>query len=75
MADIHVLSDRDDWIIVRGNSEKPLSMHSSESQALATAKLLAKKEHADLTLYGPDGQIRFWCTFATEPPCEKRKSH
>jgi len=60
------------WIVTRGSSEKPASIHATQTDAWTEARRLARGAGSDAVLKSPDGQIRARNSYGREPFPPKR---
>ena len=58
MRYLHIVPHDDAWAIRREGAERVSSIHSTQGQAVMTAKGTAIREHGDVFIHRPNGKIR-----------------
>lgn len=71
---LHVVPHNGSWAIRGEGNRRARSTHHTQSEAIQTAKEIARKRGADVFVYRPDGRIRDRDSFARDPnPPRDRK--
>ena len=54
----HVVPQGEKWVVIRDGNSRPSSVHETKSEAVDTARRLARKERSQVFIHGRDGRIR-----------------
>jgi hypothetical protein len=74
-ANLHVVPRNDGWAVRTEGRSRATSIHSSQREAIETARKLAKESATILVIHGRDGRIRERDSYTPDPlpPKEPRK--
>ena len=70
-SNIHVVPNGDDWSVRRENSQRATSNHPTQSDAIDAARGIARREHGELHIHRPNGQIRDRDSYGNDPSSRK----
>ncbi len=72
---LHVVPRIDGWAVRSEGSSRATSIHSSQREAIETARKLAKTSGTQLVVHGRDGRIRSRDSYGADPlpPKQPRK--
>lgn len=63
----HVIPHKNGWAVKSAGSKRASSIHSTQAQAIQTAKQTAKNQNSELFVHGKNGQIRERNTYGSDP--------
>jgi len=72
---LHVVPYNGSWAIRGEGNRRARSTHHTQSEAIQTAKKIARKRGADVFVYRPDGRIRDRDSFARDPSPPGDRKH
>ena len=65
---VHVEPSESGWAVIRENSGRATSLHSTQSEAAEEGRELARREGTEFFLHAKDGQVREHRNYEKEPP-------
>jgi len=57
-GDQHVVLHEEKWAVIAAGSDKPISVHDTQHEAIEKAREAAKKQNTVLFIHGRDGHVR-----------------
>lgn len=71
---VHVTPSGNKWQVKIEKSTSPFSSHLTQAKAIETAVPIAKKNHSEVVIHRPNGQIRDKDSYGkdTFPPRDKK---
>ena len=60
-------SDVDGWAVQREGADRASSLHHTQAEAINAARRIAQREHSELFIHRPNGQIRDRDSFGNDP--------
>ena len=66
-ASQHVVPRDGKWAVRRTGAKKARRVFDTQSEAIATGRELARKEHTELYIHGKDGKIRQRSSYGEDP--------
>ena len=63
----HVVPHEGGWAVRGANSQRATSVHSTQSEAIDTAREIARNQRTELLIHGRNGQIRERDSFGNDP--------
>lgn len=75
MSDIHVVPHGDEWAVKREGADRASSLHDTQSDAIDQARKTAEREHVEVRIHRPNGQIRDSDSYGPDPNPPKDKKH
>lgn len=73
--DYHVVPQGEGWALKREGARRASSLHSTQADAIAAGKELAKQQQTELVIHRPNGQIRDSDSYGNDPVPPKDKKH
>ena len=73
--DIHVVPHGKEWAVRREGSDRVLSLHPTQAQAVEAGRPIARREHGELVTHRPDGQFRDSDSYGNDPNPPKDRKH
>ena len=73
--DYHVVPQGEGWALKREGAQRASSLHSTQADAIAAGKELAKQQQTELVIHRPNGQIRDSDSYGNDPVPPKDKKH
>ncbi|MBE2973410.1 DUF2188 domain-containing protein [Priestia megaterium] len=67
MPDQHVTPHPDGWQVKGAGNSKATSVHSTQKDAIAAAKTIAKNQSAEVVIHRQNGQIRAKDSYGNDP--------
>lgn len=75
MKDYHVVPQGEGWALKREGAQRASSLHTTQTDAIAAGKQLAKQQQTELVIHRPNGQIRDSDSYGNDPLPPKDKKH
>jgi hypothetical protein len=63
----HVVPHEGGWAVRGANSQRATSVHNTQSEAIDTAREIARNQRTELLIHGRNGQIRERDSFGNDP--------
>lgn len=63
----HVVPHPEGWAVKGAGGERATSVHSTQAEAIASAKSIAQNQGSELFVHGRNGQIRERNTYGNDP--------
>lgn len=63
----HVVPRGDGWAVQREHSDRASSLHNTQAEAAEAGRRIAQREHSELFIHRPNGQIRDRDSFGNDP--------
>jgi len=63
----HVVPRGDGWAVQREHSDRASSLHNTQTEAAEAGRRIAQREHSELFIHRPNGQIRDRDSFGKDP--------
>ena len=63
----HVVPRSGKWGVLSAGSKRATSLHPTQSEAIATAREIARSHGTELYIHGKDGRIRERSSFGIDP--------
>lgn len=60
-------SDVGGWAVQREGAGRASSLHDTQAEAIKAARRIAQREHSELFIHRPNGQIRDRDSFGNDP--------
>lgn len=73
--DYHVVPKGEGWALRREGGQRASSLHTTQGDAIAAGKQLAKQEKTELVIHRPNGQIRDSDSYGNDPVPPKDTKH
>lgn len=73
--DYHVVPQGEGWALKREGAQRASSLHTTQTDAIAAGKQLAKQQQTELLIHRPNGQIRDSDSYGNDPLPPKDKKH
>ncbi|MCC7357581.1 DUF2188 domain-containing protein [Candidatus Uhrbacteria bacterium] len=71
----HVVPHDGEWAVRREGAERVTSVHSTQAEAEAAAREIARNQGVELFIHGRDGRIRDRDSFGNDPYPPKDTRH
>lgn len=55
---IHVVLLNDGWIVEKENSYRPISVHTTQRDAIEAGRKIARNQQSELVIHGRNGRVR-----------------
>lgn len=71
---VHIVPHNGDWVVERENSARVSSIHHTQAEAIEAGRPAAQRDHTELVIHRPNGQIRDSISYGNDPcpPHDKR---
>lgn len=63
----HVVQHSSGWAVKGAGAQKASSVHSTQKEAISSARQIAKNQGSELFIHGRNGQIRERNTYGQDP--------
>ncbi len=63
----HVVHHQEGWAVKGQGNARATSVHSTQKDAIAAGKVIAKNNQSELVIHGKDGRIREKDSFGRDP--------
>lgn len=63
----HVVSHGRGWAVRAAGSRRATAVHSTQSEAVAAAREIARNQRSELFIHGKDGRIRERSSYGDDP--------
>lgn len=73
--DYHVVPHAEGWAVKREGNDRATSVHSTQADAIGSAKQHAKNNQTEVVIHRPNGQIRDSDSYGHDPHPPKDMKH
>ncbi|GAB1106080.1 MAG: DUF2188 domain-containing protein [Shewanella algae] len=63
----HVVPHQDGWAVRGAGNQRVTSVHSTQKQAIDSAREIARNQHSELVIHRPNGRIRDKDSYGNDP--------
>ena len=64
---VHIVPRDSGWAVVREGSERDSSHHNTQTEAINAGRSTAQREHTEIFIHRPNGQIRERDSYGNDP--------
>lgn len=64
---VHVINERGEWVVQVEGSSPARSRHTTQAEAIAAGRGIARKAKTELLVHGRDGAIRDRSSYGRDP--------
>lgn len=64
---LHVVPHPDGWAVKKAGNSKATEVVATQAEAIAVARKIAIREHSEVRIHRPNGQIREGLSFGHDP--------
>lgn len=72
---VHVVPRDGSWAVVREGAERASSTHNTQAEAINAGRPAAQRDHTELVIHRPNGQIRDSDSFGNDPNPPRDRKH
>jgi hypothetical protein len=73
--DYHVIPQGEGWALKREGAQRASSLHTTQTEAIAAGRQLAKQQQTELVIHRANGQIRDSDSYGNDPVPPKDAKH
>ncbi len=73
--DQHVVKHPDGWAVKGANNERATKVTRTQSEAISSAREIAKNQGSEVVIHGRNGQIRDKDSYGNDPNPPRDKKH
>lgn len=63
----HIVPHQDGWAVKGAGNKRPTSVHSTQSEAIASGRKNARNQQSELLIHGRNGKIRERDSYGNDP--------